>query len=240
MTSFRRLWPQPALACTALAAGLGSVAAAWLIAGSTAVGGDPVAFATLAGALALVLVATYPIAIHVRQNTKTQITTVLVYLLVVLVPVPLAVTGVLLAVCIGELRVRAARGTYLSDIATQTGRWAACAVVASLVAHAGAPGTTARAAGVVAAAGVLWLGDMVTLPALLYPINGERPATVIRGFLRDAGALEAALYVLGILGVQAAHQGIWWLTLLVLPVTAVHLVARHGRKMQQTTAPNFA
>ncbi|HLJ66712.1 MAG TPA: HD-GYP domain-containing protein [Chloroflexota bacterium] len=236
MTTLRRQWPQPILASIALAAALGSMAASWLISGSAAVHSDPLGYGTLGGLLALALVVCYPITVHVRQNTKTQITTVLVYLLVVLVPVPAACALVFLSICLGELRVRRERGTYLTDIATQVGRGTVCALGASLVAHVGAPGTTAREAGIVAAAGVLWLGDALTLPALMYPITGERLLTVIRGFVREAAAFEAALYLLGILGVEAALHAMWSLALLVLPIALVYVAGKRNKEMQVSTA----
>src|SRR5579872_3824463 len=111
MTALRRLWPQPLLATAAITAALGGLAGAWLITGPAALRDDPAGFGVLAVIFGGMLVATYPITIHVRQNTKTQVTTVLVYLLTVMIPVPLAATGVLVSMCLGELRVRKQRGT---------------------------------------------------------------------------------------------------------------------------------
>jgi HD-GYP domain-containing protein (c-di-GMP phosphodiesterase class II) len=235
MSKLSHFWPQPLLAAASVATGVGGVVAAWVVFGTNSVQRDPVGIALLAIALGAIVACTQSITIHVRQNTKTQIASLLTYLIVVLLPVPAAATAVLLSVIAGEFLVRRQRGTYLSDIATQAGRVTAVAVGAAFLAHIAAPGTIDRQAGILAAAGVLWAGDVLTLPALICPITGEKPRTVIMGFVREAGALEAALYLVGILGAEAALQALWSVALLALPLAMVYAAGKRNKEMQDST-----
>src|SRR5947209_5051517 len=143
MRILRRIWPQPLIAATCLAAGGVSLAACWLASGASALA-QPVGPAVLAVVLGTTLVLTQPFTIHVRENTKVQIASLLAYLIVVLLPIPIAVTTILVSTIAGDVYVRAERGTYLSDILTQAGRMTTTALGATLVAHVGAAGTVQR------------------------------------------------------------------------------------------------
>jgi HD-GYP domain-containing protein (c-di-GMP phosphodiesterase class II) len=235
MTALRRPWPQPLLAAAALFLGGGGVVALWAVYSADEIRHDPIGNALLAIILGAITVLTQSITIHVRENTKTQVSSLLTYLTVVLLPIPLAATTVLISVMAADFSVRKQRGTYLSDILTQAGRMTAVAAAAAIVAHIGLPDRTARAAGIVAAAGILWAGDVLTLPAIVYPITGEKPWHIIRSFVREAGGLEAALYLVGILGAEAAQQALWSVALLALPVAMVYRAGKRTKEMQDST-----
>lgn len=177
-------------------------------------------------------VLTFRFPIHIRLKTKIHMNSVPTFLMVALLPPPLAAAAAGLAMLTGETTVRSARGTYPSEIATQTGRWIIISLGASLVAHYSGGG----AAQLVVAAMIMWTGDVVTLPLLLTPLTGERPARVISTIAREGGLAEGAQYLVGLLGALAARpQQMWAVILLLLPTALVYLAFKSSKEVREGT-----
>jgi len=81
-------------------------------------------------------------------------------------------------------------------------------------------------AALVGAAVVVGVGDIVTCPLSLAPLWGERPWRVLVMVARQAYVIEAAQYLLGVLGALAVRQQLWTAILLVLPTVLVYLAFR--------------
>jgi diguanylate cyclase (GGDEF)-like protein/PAS domain S-box-containing protein len=231
-----RLWPQPALgvATASLAAVL--VIATWLLV-PTGVALDHGDASTLL--LAVVLVAAYILTnhypIHIRSDMPVCVGSVPALLIACLLPVPQAALAFLVGKGIGELTVRKERGGYYSDVASQAGRWVIVGIAGSVVAHLpSTPGVDFRAP-LIAAVAVMWLGDIVTSPLVLYPIIGDHPLKIMRAVAREAGATEGAQYLIGILGVLAAQGARWSVLLLAFPTTLVYLAFKSARDMHETS-----
>jgi putative nucleotidyltransferase with HDIG domain len=87
----------------------------------------------------------------------------------------------------------------------------------------------------VGAAIVMWVGDAVTIPLLLSPINSEPPVRVAVEFVRGAGLAEGAQYLVGLLGALVAQQQVWALALLFLPTALVYFAFRSAKEMHEGT-----
>lgn len=233
-TRLRRLWPQPLVGGGTAALALLALAAAWIH--QTRGGGRDEDGATLALTLcaSVAIVAAYRFPLHLRGHGKVHMASVPYYLLAVLVSPPLAATAAGLATLLGEVSVRAERGLYAGDIASQVGRRTVVVLLAALVAHAAGSGA-ASALALVGAAVVLGVGDLVTCPLVLSPMNGASPRRVVALVARDASLTEGAQYLLGLLGVLAAEQRPWAPLLLLPPTALLYRALKRAQELQART-----
>jgi hypothetical protein len=185
--------------------------------------------------IAVVLAFRFPI--HIRHDTKIYMGSVPLYLIVALLPPPLAATMVGVAIVTGELMVRPQRGTFLSDIATEAGRWTLIALPAALFAHTHPilPASFHHAARFTGAAFILWLGDILTCPLVIVPVSGEPPLRIIMRAAREAGLPEAAQYMVGVLGAVVSFGQMSALVLIALPTALVYLAFKRVKEMQEST-----
>ena len=182
--------------------------------------------------IAVVLSEQFPI--HVRHNTKVQMTTVPLFLMAVLLAPPYAAVCAGLALLVGELTVRKQKGNYLSDIATDAGRWMLAVLVGAEVIQT-TIGHTDPAVAYAAGAMAMWICDMTTCPATLSPMSGESPLAVISATVKEAGGAEGANYVIGVLATIVAQEQIWAIALLVLPAACVHVATRRAKELHDGT-----
>ena len=129
----RSALPQPAVGAATATLALFAVLSLW----SRAAPGALLPHAWLAVALAGAVALTYRYPIHARHQTKITLSTVVYYLLAVLVPPPLAAVAAGLGALVGEVARRAQSGTYPSDIAAEVGRRVLIMLPAALVAQMG-------------------------------------------------------------------------------------------------------
>jgi diguanylate cyclase (GGDEF)-like protein/PAS domain S-box-containing protein len=182
---------------------------------------------------AYILTNHYPI--HLRADMPVCVGSVPALLIATLLPVPQAALAFLIGKGVGELSVRKERGGYYSDVASQAGRWVVVGIVGSIVAHLpNSPGVDYHVP-LLGAVAVMWLGDIITSPVVLYPITGDSPWRIMRSVARDAGATEGAQYLIGILGVLSAQGARWSILLLAFPTTLVYLAFKSARDMHETS-----
>lgn len=217
--------------------GIGAVAAlavAWYFtarAWPDSLGGAQVALAAFL-LLATLLGGHFPI--HIRTRTKVYMESVWLYLMAALL-VP-ALAGLVAAGAILLINVlnRKRTGLRAPHIATDVGRRTLVVLGASLVAHV-AVSARIDIVPVLAAALVMMAGDLLTAPLLFTPATGEPPLRVVVALFRAGGAIEAAQYLIGVLGVLVARQSDWGLVLLGLPVALVYMAFKRSKEMQDST-----
>jgi HD-GYP domain-containing protein (c-di-GMP phosphodiesterase class II) len=175
------------------------------------------------GMLMVGAVLAYRFPIYVRHSTKLCIFSIPLLMLAALAPPLMAAAGSLAAVLTGEMLVRKARGTLAGDVLTSASRWSLLVLAASTVSHLALP---LPEIGFIAAAAVLWTGDWLTLPVLVCPITNERPSRILLTVLREGGAIEAAQYAMGVLGVVMVQQIPWAVGLFVVPAVLIYSVFR--------------
>jgi hypothetical protein len=188
-----------------------------------------------AASLVVAVVLTFQFPIHIRQHTKVHMNSVPLYLMVVLLPPPLAAATVGVAMLSGELSVSRQRQGSVGATLTQVGRWVIVAFVGSIVAHTGASDTRSMAVACAGAAVVLFVGDLLTSPILFSPITGESPLCVLRNMAREASLPEGAQYLVGLLGAMVAEREIWSLALLLLPTVLVYLAFKSAKELREGT-----
>jgi len=228
----RHLTPQPLLGLTAVVLAFACLARFWMSYG-TGVVDLPVAALTLC--LIAAALAAHAFPIHIRHNTKINVSSVPLYLLVVLLPVSLGATSAGLSVLADGLIFRSRRGNHLSDIATEAGRWALLGAGAALVAHMPQLRHTLPALPLLAAAGTLWSGDILTSPLVLAPMSGEPMRAVLVTVAREAGPAEGLQYLVGLLGALAAAYELWALMLLFVPVAIVYVASKRAKEVHDRT-----
>ena len=176
----------------------------------------------------------YQFPIHVHYRLKIAPSSVPIYLLAVLLPPALAATVAGVAVLGAEVSVRAQRGTYPSDIITQTGRIIVAVLLTALLPLA-FPISAWGLLTLVPAALVLGALESLTVPLQLAPITGEGPVQIIREYWRQAGTVEGAQYLIGILGAVAMVQQPLSLLFLLLPTMLVRQAFKSVREMSDGT-----
>ncbi|MDB5056766.1 MAG: hypothetical protein JWO59_238, partial [Chloroflexi bacterium] len=230
---FARALPQPIVAVATVVFGLVFLLAAWVRDGAPDPGFSYSALPLALGLTAAVVVA-YRYPIHVLVHTKVLLITVVYYLLAALVPPALAGLAAGLGTLGGELLQRRRSGAYPSDMATEAGRRTIMVIIGSLVAHLG--GTSVPAAwALIAAAIVLALLDILTVPLAIAPISGDRPLRVLITTARATWAPDGAQYIVGLLGAGAASRYPWMLLLLIVPGALVYMAFKIMREMHENT-----
>jgi len=232
LTALRRWWPQPLIGGLTAALGLLALLAAWrgaLAAGTAILSARDL---LVAGCLAGVTIASYQFPLHVRPKTKIYLASAPLYLLIVLVAPPLAVTVGALATLLGDLSVRRARRTRPGDTASEFGRRILLLLAGAAVVHLPAA-VLPHLLALVAAAVVLEAGDIVTAPLVLTPITGASPRGVIMTVARAAWLDEGAQYLLGVVGALAAAQALWAPLLLVGPIALVYYALERALTAQE-------
>lgn len=227
-----RITPQPLVGAITTATALAGVALVFAARYPQALhdAGRTMLFAV---ALELIAVLAHRFPIHIRHNSKVDTGSVALYLMAVLLPVPIGAVAVGGCVLASEMIARGERGTYLSDIASETGRWVLIALLGSLAAHASLPGGETTA--LVAAALIMWVGDPLTCPLTLAPVTGESPLRLMVLMAREAGAIEGVQYIVGLLGVLGAMQHLWTLVLLAPPTIVAYVSFKSSKEVQVST-----
>ncbi len=229
---------QPLLGVVLAALGLAGLALAWRVAPPPL---DPPALA-LAAALGAAVVAAKLAPVHLARSVKLSLQPLPLVLLVAVVPPPLAAASAGLALLLGEFAQRRAKGSRPSDIASAVGRWTIVALLAGLVAHlrlappalVGVRGLAAHLP-VVLAAATLYAGDTLTVALEVGTATGEAPARLVRMLVREGGAVEGALYLVGILGALLAPRDAWALVLLLPPALLFRHLLRRSLELQEQT-----
>jgi len=232
-TRLHHLWPQPLVGGGTAVLAVFALAAAW-ISPTRGGGGEGVATLALTLCMSVAIVAAYHFPLHLRGHGKVHMASAPYYLLAALVSPPLAATAAALATLVGEVSVRAERGLYAGDIASQVGRRTVVVLLGALVAHAPGSGA-APALALVGAAVVLGAGDIVTCPLVLSPMGGASPRRVVALVARETSLTEGAQYVLGLLGVLAAEHHLWAPLLLLPPTALLYRALKRAQELQART-----
>jgi len=228
-----RLLPQPLIGIVTATVAVAAATVCWFATPSFAPAMAP-RLALLAMSLMAAVVAANRFPVHIRHNTKLNVSSVPLYLMAVFLPPALAALVAGIAVLLGELSVRRMRRTYLCDLVTDSGRWTIMALGGSLLAHIPV-GHEFQILPLAATAIVLWAGDIVTSPLLLGPACQESPGRLIRQIVRDAGLSEGSQYLVGFVGAIAALHQLWAIALLTLPTALVYLATNRVKEVRRGT-----
>jgi len=225
---------QQVLATSLLLSALGVLAAVW----ARAIAHPPglsYATALLALALTAALVLAYKFPIHIHLASKIYMGSVVLYLMATLLPPVVAATVIGVGTLAGELTVYANTHNPPRVIASQVGRWILIGLAGSIVAHVSGPDIPYIALPLIAAGVVLWSGDILTGALQFAPVLGISPFRALGLMLREGGTVEAAQYLVGLMGaLEAVHQ-LWALVLLLVPTALVYVAFKHTKEMHTET-----
>lgn len=185
--------------------------------------------------LALAVVGAHKFPIHFRLHTKVYMNSVPLYLLVVLVPVPLALLAIGAGTLAGQLWVRRERGSLWTDIVIATARWVIVGFFAAQVAHLPLSGRMMENLVLLGTAFALFVGDMLTVSLHIALISREPWGLILLSNLREAFVIEAMQYLMGMLGAIAATQQAWSLVLLALPLAFSYLAFKNTTELRDGT-----
>jgi hypothetical protein len=227
-----RLFRQPLTAVLTAGAAALSLAGWWL----TQPGSHPLLTPSrllLPALLAATVALSYQLPIHLGPNVKVYVGTASLYLLAVLASPLLAAPAAGLSVFLGTWLSRQI-DAYPSDLVTDSGRRVVVVLLGSAVAHVPVSASHSAVPSVAAAA-VLWLGEMLSSPLIFCPITGAPPLQVVKGVVREAGVTEGVQYLVGMLGAFAAFSSSWTLFLLAVPNLLIYRVSKDTKEMRDTT-----
>ena len=190
----------------------------------------------LAMGLAGCIVQAYRSPLMLGGKATIHVTSIPMYLAVVLLPPALAGAAVGLGTLGGGLVGCRICHNPLRHIVTHAARLGLVVVLASGVAHLQLGHTPLLSAVTLIGAGAtLWLGDFLTILLVLAPLTGRPPHVLFMTLVRTAGAQEAVQYVMGLLGALAALQQIWVMPLLLLPTGLVYRTLKSAYEKQEDT-----
>jgi putative nucleotidyltransferase with HDIG domain len=193
-------------------------------------------FGLVAMFLAAAVVAAGLNPIHIRHNIKVVVTTVPLYIAVMLLPPAVAALTAGTSTLLVQLLTRSERGNTRSDIATATSRWVIIAFLSASVAQHAIGNHRPMPEVLLSVAAIMFICDTVTGALEIAPMSGESPRRVMAILLREASLSEGAQYLLGILATLAALQQPWSLALWVLPLYIVYRSFKHAKEMHEGTS----
>jgi putative nucleotidyltransferase with HDIG domain len=174
--------------------------------------------------------------IHLRPSMKVVLTTVPLYVAVMLLSPILAALIAGTSTLILQLLSRSHSRNTLSDIATATGRWVIIAFLSAWVAQRAASDHLPFPLVLLSVAMVMFVCDIITAALEIAPMSGEPPWRVMAILLREISLPEGAQYLLGVLATLAAAQQAWSLVLWFLPVAIIYQAFKHAKEMHDGTS----
>lgn len=188
----------------------------------------------LAAGLALALVAANAVTIHIAYRTKTSLSDSVLLLICVLLSPADALAVALCGSLISFMLHKRERGLYWSDVLTEVSRFGLICFVAA-AAHQLLAGLAWDVVALGVPAGLLLLGDALTLPLVVGPMSGERPRQILRATLRNILLVDGTQYLCAIPIIIVALEAPHVLPLLIVPCTLIYRTFRSHYHLQDGT-----
>jgi HD-GYP domain-containing protein (c-di-GMP phosphodiesterase class II) len=189
--------------------------------------------------LALLLCTVFVIAnrypVHVRFQTKIHIATVPLYLMVLLLPPPIAALAAGTGMLIEQWLSHDLSGNKPSDIAAAVGRLVIVALVCAWIAQFFFADYLETPLALVLVAVIMYIADTVLGAVEIAAMSTDSFGSLLLMLIREGWAVEGVQYLLGILGALVALRHPWALALLLPPVIFVYQAYKRAKEMQDTT-----
>jgi HD-GYP domain-containing protein (c-di-GMP phosphodiesterase class II) len=188
----------------------------------------------VAGAIAATAF-TFRYPVQVCSRGQIFFSNVPIFLMAVLLPPPLAALGTLLGMGGGWIIFKGHKADSVNFAGLFGGRWAILAGAASWLCHTGTGSLAERSLVLVGAAALLMIADTLTLPCVVGRLPGDTAVKLITSQFLSSAPLEAAQYLIGILGAAAAMSIAWSPALLIVPVALLYLNGKRSKELQAST-----
>jgi hypothetical protein len=189
--------------------------------------------------LALLLCAMFVIAnrypIHIQFQTKIHLATVPLYLMVLLLPAPVAALAAGMSMLVEQWLSHELSGNKPCDSATAVGRLVIVAVLSAWTAQLFFTDYLETPLALVLVAVVMYVTDTVLGAIEIAAMSDDSFGSLLIMLVREGWAVEGVQYLLGILGALVALQHPWALALLIPPMMFVYLAYKRAKEMQDTT-----
>jgi HD-GYP domain-containing protein (c-di-GMP phosphodiesterase class II) len=185
---------------------------------------------------AIVLADHFPV--HLTRGTKASMTTLPIYLGVVLLPPPLAILAAGLGLLVAEIRARKERGLLPRDIAATSGQWMVATFLGSQVLNINIhwlSEDSAKFIALVACALAFMATDFVIFAASSTYILKEDFLQVLKTAVFESIGVEGTQYIIAILGALAVREDRWSLPLLIIPVIITYITFKNIKEVRNDT-----
>jgi hypothetical protein len=183
--------------------------------------------------------------IRIGKSTRIYVASIPLYLVTCVFVPPVAALAVGIGMLSREVSVCRACKNAAGSISAQVGRWMLLAFGVSAMVH-GFP-QAYEGFGLMLAAPLLWIGDVLTCPLVFTPATGVRPAKVMAMAARQSYAGELMQYFIAMLTLLLFRTGILWtgvlwvdvlsLLLIVAPVILLYLYLKGEDALEREAPP---
>jgi putative nucleotidyltransferase with HDIG domain len=194
---------------------------------------DQVLLAVVMGGF-IILADRFPI--HIRYAVKVSMTSVPLFLVAVLLPLPLALLSSGIAIFLTNTLAREERGLLPIDFILDPARWMITVFLGRFVAVLPVQSPLLQNFQLFTAALMMFFADVLTF-SLFTSINIKEPFWgLFQDSVRKTYTVEIIQYLIGILGVLSFYQAFWAPLLLVLPTAIAYMMYKSDKEMRQSTS----
>jgi response regulator RpfG family c-di-GMP phosphodiesterase len=173
--------------------------------------------------------------IHIRYGTKVSLISMPLYLVMALLPLPLALSAAGLAILVTDFFSRAERGLSPVDFIQDPARWILIVSASSTLLHlSGMIGISLHLMLVIAAA-VMYVLDVVTFSVITSLCIHDSVIDLMRDITAQSFEIESVQYLTGILGALAFEEASWSLLLLLVPIVLAYQIFKRAKEMNRST-----
>jgi HD-GYP domain-containing protein (c-di-GMP phosphodiesterase class II) len=174
---------------------------------------------------AIVLADHFPL--QLSRGTRASLVYLPIFLSAVFLPVPLAVLAVGTGLFVGGFLARLERGLFLSDLLSTAGQWMFTAFLGYQILHmtlSGSPKNPPGASILLLCACAFLLADLFIFSLSRSFVFGQPFVPALHSAIGEDVLLELIQYLTAVLGILAAQQNTWSISLLILPLSITYVV----------------
>lgn len=185
---------------------------------------------------AIILADHFPI--HIKRGMKASLVNLPIFLSAVLLPAPLAVLATGASLLVADLLARVERGLLPRDIASTAGQWMFTTFLGYQIVHQNLPGIGGNASmyALLLLCGFSFLLVDLLIFSLSQSFSFDEPLLVtLKSVTSEGMIIELIQYLTAILGTLAAHEDIWSLTLLFVPLSITYIAFKNIKEIHRET-----
>jgi HD-GYP domain-containing protein (c-di-GMP phosphodiesterase class II) len=178
----------------------------------------------------------YPI--HLLRGTKVTLINLPIFLSTALLSAPLAIFVAGMGLLVANLRARIERGMFPRDIAATVAQWMFTVFWGVQILQLDLPGFSqyvTRLELLLLCALSFLLVDFLVFSISQTSIYGEPFIAILKSVIQQGFAFEVIQYFIAILGILAADEDVWSLTLLIVPISITYVAFKNIKETRYET-----